>query len=233
MQPFVVAAWCCSEQTVEFARMGRQDHTLRQLLHPGAVARENVQRVGISDDGTLRASDLRDHGDGSRLLLTQSRSDSQGVVVGSIDGFREYGIVLVDVEHSLRHADLHDGAIESWGSYAEFAHTSPHASPRGEDGGASHTVAASYEEGVSHHPLVDEVASMADVRTDQCLFCQGVARVGLLHILLTQSDVQHSYASDKLLVVGKEEGEFLLVERQRQVGTDDVATDVERVVLGH
>ena len=129
MQSFVVAAWCCSEQTVEFARMGSQDHSLRQLLHPGAVARENVQRVGISHDGTLCASDLRDHGDGSRLLLTQSWSDCQGVVVGSVDCFREYGIVLVDAEHCLRHADLHDGAIEPRGSYAEFAHTSPHASP--------------------------------------------------------------------------------------------------------
>ena len=86
---------------------------------------------------------------------------------------------------------------------------------------------------MSHHPFVDELASVADVRTDQRLFCQSVARVGLFHILLAQSDVQHPHASDKLLVVGKEEGEFLLVERQRQVGTDDVATDVERVVLGH
>ena len=86
---------------------------------------------------------------------------------------------------------------------------------------------------MSHHPFVDELASVADVRTDQRLFCQRVARVGLFHILLAQSDVQHPYASDKLLVVGKEEGEFLLVERQRQVGTDDVATDVERVVLCH
>ena len=70
---------------------------------------------------------------------------------------------------------------------------------------------------------------MADVT----LFEQGVVGVYLVSTLLAESDVKHFQLSDELLVLCEEKREFLMLERKRHIGTDDIGADIVGIVLSH
>ena len=68
---------------------------------------------------------------------------------------------------------------------------------------------------------------------DVTLFEQGVVCINLVCTLLAEPDVKYFQLSDELLVLCEEEREFLMLERERHVSTDDIGADIIGIVLSH
>ena len=69
---------------------------------------KDVDGVGIDNHRTLAAPDLRDHGDGGLFIGAQTWSYTNGVIVFCFYGFREDGLIAIQLDDGLWHTHLHD-----------------------------------------------------------------------------------------------------------------------------
>ena len=86
---------------------------------------------------------------------------------------------------------------------------------------------------MAHVTLVGEGAAGAKHRTHLRRISNGVLCVLSVHAFLAQPYVELLHLAHELLVLGKEERQLQLVERQRDVGPDDVRAYIICIVLGH
>ena len=232
-QSVVAAIAHAARETVELSRMGCHDDALRQLLHPCTVIGQDVQRVGIDEDGALRPPDLRDEGDGSVLLRADARAHAHGVEGLRVHRLREVAVLMVHLQHSLRHRHLHDGIVALRRAHRHLAGSRTQTGLRGQHGGTAHAVTAGNDECVAHLPFVGKLAAGLQSLTDVRFLGHDKHSIGAGNILLRQADVEHTQLAQEVLVVGQQHRELLLSEGQREVGFDDVLTNVVGIVLGH
>ena len=86
---------------------------------------------------------------------------------------------------------------------------------------------------MTHLSLVGKLATLAQATADVGLLLQDKLCIGAGNILLRQAYVEHSQLSQEVLVVGQQHRKFLLTKCQREVGFDDICTDIIGIVLGH
>ena len=96
---------------------------------------------------------------------------------------------------------MHDG----------FSYTRTQTGLGSEDGSSGHSITASDDQRCSHVAFVGKRIPMKHTRTDIVFVDHGILRFNFLHALLAQTDVEYAQLSDELLVLGKEEGQFLLL----------------------
>ena len=232
-QSVVATVADAARQTIELSGMRRHDDALRQLLHPSTVVGKDVQGVGIDEDRTLRAPDLCDEGDGGVFLNADAGSHAYGIESLRVDGFGEVAVLVVHLQHGLRHGDLHDGIVALRRTHRYLAGPRPETSLGGQHGGSRHPIAACNDECVTHLPLVGKLATLAQATADVGLLLQDKLCIGAGNILLREANVEHSQLSQEVLVVGQQHREFLLTKCQREVGLDNIRTDVIGIILGH
>ena len=232
-QSVVATVADAARQTIELSGMRRHDDALRQLLHPSTVVGQDVQGVGIDEDGTLRTPDLCDEGDGGVFLDADAGSHSNGIEGLRVDGFGEVAVLVVHLQHGLRHGDLHDGVVALRRTHRYLAGSRPKTSLGGQHGSSRHPIAACNDECVAHLPLVGKLATLAQAAADVGLLLQDKLCIGAGNILLREAYVEHSQLSQEVLVVGQQHRKLLLTKCQREVGFDDICPDVVGVVLGH
>ena len=232
-QSVVAAVADAARQAIELSGMRCHDDALRQLLHPSTVVGQDVQGVGIDKDGTLRAPDLCDEGDGGVFLNSDAGSHTYGIEGLRVDGFGEVAVLVVHLQHGLRHGDLHDGIVALRRTHRYLAGSRPKTSLGGQHGSSRHPIAASDNESMTHLPLVSELATLAQAAADVGLLLQDKLCIGASDVLLRKAYVEYSQLSQEVLVVGQQHRELLLTKCQREVGFDDIRTDVVGIVLGH
>ena len=164
---------------------------------------EDVDGIGIAYQWTLCAPQLGDDGDGGLLAGAKAGAYADGVEVIGIDGLGEGGLLTVELQHGLGHADLQDDLIALRGVGGHTASSHAQTCLRGEDGSPAHAVAAGDDEGIAHLPLMGEGIAGQEPLADIVLLEQRVLGVGLLDAFLAQADVEHAKAADELLVLGE------------------------------
>ena len=78
---------------------------------------------------------------------------------------------------------------------------------------------------------MSKVVAQTEMADEVVLLLNDVLYAGLTDILGAQAYVYYLDAAGVLLTVGKQHGQLLLLNGQREVGTHDMGTDVESVVL--
>ena len=86
---------------------------------------------------------------------------------------------------------------------------------------------------MAHRALVGKRVAVLDQGCDVLQLHQRIVGIHLVDALLAQADVQHLQLAHELLMLGKEERQFRLLQRQCQRSPNDVRTHVIRVVLRH
>ena len=218
---------------VELGGVGRHDDAFGQLLHPRAMVGEDVECVGVEHDGARCAAYLRDEGDGRVLVGSDARAYSHCVEILRLHCLREASLLVVHLEHSLGHGHLHDGVVAFGRAHGDFSHSGAQTGLGGENGGASHSVAACHDEGVSHLAFVGEVVAWSEDVAQLAFLLNGVACVGVVDERLREAYVEHAQFAEILLTVGEHHAELLLLEGECEVGFDDVGSNVVGVVFGH
>ena len=231
-EPFV-AVGRMSVQTVEFLGMWRHDDALRQLLQPGTMVGQDVQRVSIGHNRALRTAQLGNQCNSRLLTLSQSGTNTQGIEVFRIDGFGKHGFFIPFLNDSLRDRHLQNGDVALGRIDVDLAGTSPQTGSSGQYSSSCHAITASYEQGVAHLALMGKRTAAEHQLAYVVFFDDGVGCFNLRHSLLTQTDVEHTEVAHKLLVLSEEERQLELLKGQRVSGADDVGTHVVRVVLRH
>ena len=197
------------------------------------MVRKDVERIGIEQHGALCAPYLRNDDDGRVFLLPQSGTYAHGVHGVGVHRFVDEEFLVVVADDGFGHTDLQDVVVAARRVDGHFPHAGPEACLCGQNGGSRHAVAAGHDEGVAHVAFVGEGAAVGQKRPDVALFEHGELRLRFLQPLLAQADVERAKFAYELLVFGEEEGQFLVLKGQREVGFDDVCADVVSVVLGH
>ena len=220
-------------QAVELFGVRGEDDFLGQLHEPCSVVGQHVEGVGIGHYGALRAPQLGNECNGGGLVLSESGTDAQGIVFLCIDGFREDGVFTVELYDGLGDGDLQYHVVTTRGVDRHLAGTGTQTGLGGKDGGACHAVAAGNEQGIAHAALVGIAVAPHEQGTYLGFLDDVVLGVSLTDALGADSDVKHAQLTDIRLVLREEECELGLLQGERQVGLDDVGTDVVGVVLAH
>ena len=103
VEPLIAVGAGSARQTVQFLGVGREDEVARQLLHPGTVTGEDVDGIGIDDEGMARAAQLGDEGDGGGLVDAESRTYAYGIILVSLHRLAEDRLVGIHLQNSLGH----------------------------------------------------------------------------------------------------------------------------------
>ena len=216
-----VAAGVAS-QSVQFSWMRSEDDVLRQLLHPGTMTRQNVECIGIYHGRTGGSSQLGYQGDGGGFVGSQTRTDAHGAVVVGIHRFAEDGFLGIHLEHRFRHANLHNlvVALRRMGNHLSGSRSQ--ARLGGQHGSTAHAVASGNDECRAHGSLVGKVATGLHQQADVVLFENTEFAFRLLDEFRRESDIQYLQSSQVYLVVCQHHRQLLLLQGQRQVGTDDI-----------
>ena len=107
----------------------------------------------------------------------------------SIEGLRvdrlgEVAVLVVHLQHGLRHGDLHDGVVALRRTHRYLAGSRPKTSLGGQHGSSRHPIAASDDECVAHLPLVGKLATLAQAAADISLLLQDKLCIGAGDVLL-------------------------------------------------
>ena len=183
-------------KTIELLRMRGHDDALRQLLEPCTVIGKDIDGVGIAHQRTLGASQLGDDGDSGLFTSTQSRTNTHSGEILGIDSLREGGLLTVELQHSLRHTNLHDHIVALGGMGGHTTSPYPQTSLRSQDGRTTHAVTTGDDQGISHLTLMGKGVTRQDTLADVALLKQRIVGIDLLGALLTQADIQHFQMSD-------------------------------------
>jgi len=232
-EPLIIARARHTHQPVKLLGMGCHDDARRQLLHPCLMIGQHVQSVSIHHDRALRAAYLSDQRDGRILALSQSRANGEGVEVLALHAVREIGFLAVHLKDCLRHGHLHDAIVALGGVHGHLTGSGAQTGTRSKDGSSCHAVTASNDQCMTHRAFVGKVAPMAQTRDQVCLFLNAAPYLCFLDIVGAQTDVQHPQPSQILLAVGQHHAELLLLQRKRQIRTDNILPDVISIVLAH
>ena len=96
-----------------------------------------------------------------------------------------------------------------------------------------HAIAARHDEGSAHVALVGILVASEQSGTYVFFLYDGVLRINLAEPFFAQTDVQNDQLAYELLVFGEQEGQFLQLQGEGDVGLDDVGPHVVGVVFGH
>ena len=77
--------------------MGCKDDALGQLLYPCLVVAQDIQCVGIYDNGTRGALDLPDESYCRAFIVSQSGADTERIKLVALYTFREISFLVVFV----------------------------------------------------------------------------------------------------------------------------------------
>ena len=162
VEAFAVRVAACGSYSVELSRMRCHDDVVGKLVYPCAVRSEHVEGVSVEDDGACGLLELRHESKSRTFLTSESRSDAHGVEV--VCGYSLRVIVLtVEHEHGFGHSHLHDVIVGTWRESRHLANAAAQTCSCGKRCGSCHAVCAGDDERVSHHSLVGEVVTRAQV----------------------------------------------------------------------
>ena len=113
-----------------------------------------VECISIDHQRTLCTTQLGNHSDGRLLTGSQSGTNAYSVEILGINSLGEYGLLTIELNDGLRHADLQEHTVLPGGMGDTLTHPYPETGLRGQHGGTSHTIAASDDQGVAHLPLM-------------------------------------------------------------------------------
>ena len=159
----------------------------------------------------MGAAHLGDDGDGRLLARAETGTDTYGVEVIGVDGFREGRLLAVELDDGFRDAHLHDHVVSFRCMGSHLADSNPQTGFRGQYGSTSHAIAARYDQGVAHLALMGKGVALDETRTDITLLQQRVVGVDLLDAFLAETDVEHLHLSEELLILREQERQFLLL----------------------
>ena len=127
-----------------------QYDALGQLLQPCVAVCQDVQRVGIYDDGALGAPQLTNQGDSGLIARAQSRPYAHSLEVLCGHPLGKGGLFAIYLYDGFGHGRLHDGYVALWCVCGHFPYSASQTGFCGQDGGSCHAVAAGNDECVAH-----------------------------------------------------------------------------------
>ena len=197
------------------------------------MARQDVQRIGIYHGRTGGSSQLGYQGDGGGFVGSQTRTYAHGAIVVGVHRFAEDGFLRIHLEHRFRHAYLHNlvVALRRMGNHLSRSRSQTRLGSQ--HGRTAHAVTSGNDECRAHGSLVGKVATGLHQQADVVLFENAEFAFRLLDEFRRESDIQYLQSSQVYLVVCQHHRQLLLLQGQRQVGTDDVGCDVVGVVFRH
>ena len=115
---------------------------------------EDIDGIGIGHQWALGTPQLGYDGNGRLLARAQSRTNADSLEVFGVDGLGEGCLLTVELQHCLRHADLHDEVVALRGMGGDAPCSHPQAGLGGQDGSPAHAITARNDEGIAHLAFV-------------------------------------------------------------------------------
>ena len=128
----VVAIGALAEQPIELARVGRQHGARRKERYKLAVARQQVQRVGVEEEGLVYRAQQTPQEGGRTLVRADAGPDGDGVELPQ--AIRQCGdaiAVRVEVDHGFRNGRLEHHLAPLRQVDGQLTHAAVHASRGG------------------------------------------------------------------------------------------------------